>query len=473
MDEFKALRSVVEARMADLDAAFRDYNAQAVRARTAIHAATMLLAAVDPPPIKEPEAFDDVLKRVESFARRGQIGAVSRRDARRLLSGLENKQVSMALIEQVLVAFQGLYDVLIRKFFADWATLDRSGRLADVTRLLRNGQPIAFLVKTGLPIGDVLAPDGPQRIARKLGGADVSLSEIANELDARQLLLRWSFTSLVLATHVEARAKRRQALDSTWEELQDEAIGRVLLPYAARPNQPSKLEALPPSEGRLRVVNTLIAAGTKEPPGFEQVSALQGKLVEALQDPRWNESEPFWYAFRERHRSSFDALLQRLSSDDLDFFFSGLVAKDDERLEFWKGYLALMRRTVAVLPPTDHARLRDKVRAETDPIDRERMTASLARATQFKSSMSQSAAFCLYFDKCVIVEFSMTGNAAYVYARANFEAELQGDLLAQDLRQESSLKVGDERIVHNGKWQQKAREKLRGFGLNTTAARAT
>jgi len=95
--------------------------------------------------------------------------------------------------------------------------------------------------------------------------------------------------------------------------------------------------------------------------------------------------------------------------------------------------------------------------------------AALSRLRRFAGAASVSA-FCFYFDHVVVVEFSHTGNAAYIYRRADFDAQIEPEFAAGRIKTErdlkrSQLRVGD--IKHFVGWEEKAHHLLHRYGVGS------
>jgi len=89
--------------------------------------------------------------------------------------------------------------------------------------------------------------------------------------------------------------------------------------------------------------------------------------------------------------------------------------------------------------------------------------------TSTRQAPSQGAqAFVLYFDSHVIVEFSESGNASYVYERAKFETQFGRELRFGGIPNHSALKsksAAHGRILHLGDWETKAEDDLQELGI--------
>ena len=198
----------------------------------------------------------------------------------------------------------------------------------------------------------------------------------------------------------------------------------------------------------------------------DRVPNFQISLVEVIHgdvrlgDPRLAGNAPGWRTMPQEARERFLAWLAR---ETLQFFFDTLVPNNDEnrrRARFWLEYAKKQGKVkdfqVAV-SDDDIYRIRAS-RAKTIP--------SYSRVTGGKTS-----AFLMVFEgygtEYVIIEFSETGNAAYIYARTEFESgriKLRSNSfhLTDVLKQRGSA---TDRIIHIGNWEPKARRTLSELGI--------
>ena len=164
--------------------------------------------------------------------------------------------------------------------------------------------------------------------------------------------------------------------------------------------------------------------------------------------------------------------LSELISDDLEIFFAYAMT-DDRRRRFWLTYLKSIQRTVCILDRTAYARI-TKHLAGAD----KKMAAALSRARRFtsKGGLGYAQAFCLYFAAIVVVEFSETGNAMYIYDRAVFEKTFQTDIYNNKCSGHAKLKapaLARERIIHaNTGWEADATAALSRMGIATDPVKA-
>ena len=185
---------------------------------------------------------------------------------------------------------------------------------------------------------------------------------------------------------------------------------------------------------------------------------------ERLGDPRLPYCAPNW---RTMSLEARDRFLGWLAKETLQFFFNTLVPKNDEnrrRADFWLEY--------AKKP----GKIKDFQVAVSDD-DRYKILASRTKTIPSYSRISggRTSAFLMVFAghgaDYVVIEFSETGNAAYIYLRNVFESagksirsssfDLRGDLKRMD--------DAHERIIHlkesRDPWERKARRMLAELGI--------
>ena len=202
----------------------------------------------------------------------------------------------------------------------------------------------------------------------------------------------------------------------------------------------------------------------------ERFPAFQSALVdlvhadERLGDPRLPYCAPNW---RPMPLEARDRFLGWLAKETLQFFFNTLVPKNDEnrrRADFWLEY--------AKKP----GKIKDFQVAVSDD-DRYKILASRTKTIPSYSRISggRTSAFLMVFAghgaDYVVIEFSETGNAAYIYLRKAFEsAGISMRSNSFDLRDDlKRMDQAHERIIHlmepRGAWETKARRMLAELGI--------
>jgi EH_Signature domain len=182
-----------------------------------------------------------------------------------------------------------------------------------------------------------------------------------------------------------------------------------------------------------------------------------------LHDPRLIDAAPNW---RSMPQDAKDTFLSWLAEETLHFFFDTLVPKNDEnrrRADFWLKYA------------TRYGNVKDfHVAVSNEDMtklhrSRAAMMPSYARV-QGANSVASSA-FLMLFEgfggqQYIVIEFSETGNAAYVYRRHDFEKAGTSLRTKQfrmnDLRDRGRVEF---RIIHNGGWEPNAAHELAQRGI--------
>jgi hypothetical protein len=126
--------------------------------------------------------------------------------------------------------------------------------------------------------------------------------------------------------------------------------------------------------------------------------------------------------------------------------------REDDRERFWLRYLGSIRRTFCVLDPNAYEVLERKLSGAS-----EATRSALGRVVRTRSTpIDASSAFCLFFDDFVMVEFSVVGNAGYLYDRRAFEREFLPTIQDGCLTSPASLKnkqAAAFRLIHRRDWQ--------------------
>ena len=159
-----------------------------------------------------------------------------------------------------------------------------------------------------------------------------------------------------------------------------------------------------------------------------------------------------WAHVAQLEQRGYRAYRESLIRDDLQFFFREAMQETD-RERFWLRYVGATERTLCVLDPGTYRQLKVKLGGAS-----REMQAALDRCHRARSAaMGAPSAFCLIFGPIVVVEFSVSGNAAYVYERDFFDRKLLPAIQGGRLGKTDELKmkiVGTlHRIIHMGRWQ--------------------
>lgn len=185
---------------------------------------------------------------------------------------------------------------------------------------------------------------------------------------------------------------------------------------------------------------------------------------ERLGDPRLAYSAPNWRTVSTEAKEKF---LAWLAKDTLQFFFDTLVPRNDKnrrRAEFWLEYAK------------KQGKIKDFQVAVSED-DRPKIRASRAKTVPTYATVSggKASAFLMVFEgygrDYVVIEFSETGHAAYIYERKTFEGtgvtiRSNSFGITEDLRR---MDDAQDRILHltdtRERWETKARRKLAELGI--------
>jgi hypothetical protein len=219
------------------------------------------------------------------------------------------------------------------------------------------------------------------------------------------------------------------------------------------------------AEGYRRAMGTLIVSRLVEGmPLFQSALVGQVHSDERLGDPRLAYCAANWRTVPSEAKERF---LAWLAKDTLQFFFDTLVPKNDtnrRRAEFWLEYAK------------KQGKIRD-FQVAVSEVDHRKVRASRAKIIPSYSTISSgnTSAFLMVFEgygtEYVVIEFSETGNAAYIYERKVFEASgvtLRSNSfhLTEDLKRREEAK---NRIWHRTdtleRWETKARRMLAELGI--------
>jgi len=165
-------------------------------------------------------------------------------------------------------------------------------------------------------------------------------------------------------------------------------------------------------------------------------------------------------------------VLNWVNESNLRDFFGILASRnhaEEGRLEFWTKYLNQISWTRLIFGP-ETMRLARRNREISDLIAREE-----GAYAQLLVGTRESDAFMMQIGEYIIVEFSITGNAAYVYPSEGLRFERHAPTYAGNT---NDLKYGfnggaKARIVHKAPWEQEAAADLKRLGIYPdTAAQA-
>ena len=178
---------------------------------------------------------------------------------------------------------------------------------------------------------------------------------------------------------------------------------------------------------------------------------------ERLGDPRLANAAPNWRGLN----AARERILSWLARETIEFFFNALVPPNDEnrrRAEFWLKYTKKPGKIKDFQVAISQEDIYKIYNRHDKLIDYSRIEGS------------SSSAFLMMFEgyktEYIIIEFSETGNAAYIYERNRFEwigINLRSKIY--HIKQLKRMQDVKDRIIHNGEWEYYASQKLAELGI--------
>lgn len=379
---------------------------------------------------------------------------------RRLLTSLWPR-IDPMLVVRYLGEHPALFPRLRRSIltrYDEWLALPPSSRQVYLEGL-RWYEDRAGAVLGARRFAEWVRASGPAMVAESLGS-----EAMASDLRPLGLGESWQYSAYVRASILE-RALATAAVDAVIEQIRS-------LPLRARYRFVPPREGMPEADALFRqqashgdMLLSWLRAAMRDARGASRVDQI---LIDALGDPLGPLAQrrtQTWSELERRDEEAYRSLLQRLTRTDIRFFFENQRAEDARaRAEFWLRYLPVIRRAKSFLSATDRSEFEALARSASDPS----YPQALQRAGRFRSSGAQApSAFVLWFDSVVVVEFSRTGNATYLYARAEFD-RLGIHVDSAILDRESDLKDKSlgEAMRHAKGWQLMFAERLGKLGVD-------
>jgi len=347
---------------------------------------------------------------------------------------------------------------------------DRLANRSSYTTVLCVSPDSIRVLHSVLRAQELVASDGPARLARALRAS--SIEEARATLGENGFDSSWGFTANVVAHWLYAHHEASDAFTLAWSSLQqDPVLEAMLLPPVAGKstswfsgeNRPARVR--PSLEANAVTTAALIRAAYKTGAYDAHWSAFtEGLLRSVFGDPRMPPDSEGWQRLKERDTPAYERFLEQLITEDLTVFFEHAMKKEQRRKRFWLSYLKSVRRTVCILDRSTHSDV-TKHRAGADA----KLSAAISRARKFTTRSEGAQAFCLYFDSFVVVEYSLKGNAAYVYDRGVFEREYERLIYSDACAHPNELKnqsLATRRIRHMGElWEHGAFHALAELGI--------
>lgn len=431
------------------------------RARAVAHLDRVRHAYGESETRREQHVDTEVHVRVTEAFRTGKFEALTPREQRYAVRQAD--KVPAASMAALLKVFPSRWRRFVTHYFRRFEQIAARADAGEYALLLAQA-PIELLdLRQGIPVADLASVRGPSLIARSI--AAPTLSAALRALRARGFEASWTFTAWALAIWAWDRGASASFAE-LWAGLRDDIeVETVVLPrlrgeLARRSWFGTANRGLSPGSeyAPSLFVATLLRAYLRGADPMSAGAFTDRLFASELGDPRVPPESDGWRRVRQVDQASYDRFLEQLISDDLDVFFAHAM-RDPRRRKFWAGYLRSIKRTLCILDRATHERLTAKLRTN------EQLAGAISRARKFRTRGGESSAqaFCLYFEKIVVVEFSDVGNAAQVYDRAVFERDFERAIQQGQLTGHGDLKrpkLARERILHMSTWEEDAQRLL-------------
>ncbi|MDX2055489.1 MAG: EH signature domain-containing protein [Polyangiaceae bacterium] len=403
-------------------------------------------------------ATQDLMQRVETLVLAGDFASLSRRELRVATNLLQT--ISPATMGALLRVRPEAHGWLVDSFFSHWSQLSEDPTREEWAELVRAAPPGVRVIHRGLNAWLITAKDGHRDVALS---PPRTLAEFTNYLYQTLGCRRnWEFTHAATAEWLANALACR-----SWENIAAELapFSSAIKPTLPALNGSTWVENWPPGGGGiapLRSQVTVVAAmlancnSHSSPASSRLVDLL---LKSAFGDPRVPPMSNAWSEVRIQNPAAFDEFIAILVREDLSLFFRHAM-KEEDRERFWLRYLPSIRGTQCVLASSAYSSLQRTLNGT------ETGRAVLSRA--IRGTGEGASAFCMFFEKIVVVEFSETGNAAYVYQRAAFEQHVLPILRSRNVSARLDLKRTDlaaMKILHGTNWTRRAKAALARHGI--------
>jgi hypothetical protein len=373
-------------------------------------------------------------------------------------------------VHAVLVAQPGAWKAFVLELFRRRMSL--SGDEWTPWARVAEAAPQSVPLLDGRIPRDALLDSSPLVAARKVAERFESCDTLA-ELESRAcqqgLLHRsWDFTAVVCALWLQSHARD---LPRHWGDLsKDRFFEALLLPRAANDRSwfvADSTHAMPPGIPQCNQAHVITASAclSQEFGGFQHKDVAEASL--RIFSATWKDPRTFafprespetegWRTLKEFAPDVYDVVVQRLLSDDLDLFFE-TIKFDRDRRHYWRKKLRSLVTTSFCFSAETIAKLERNLPTTAEA--RARLLSALRRARHLTNSSGVDA-LCLTFRSGVVVEFSQTGNAAYLYSREDFLRLQIGLQKSVSLRALKNRSLGRQ-LIHLPGWEQTFDDALR------------
>jgi len=288
--------------------------------------------------------------------------------------------------------------------------------------------------------------------AKKL--ADFVVDRQSNTEAVLKLQYVGPVTRLGLMTH----AKAAELASQRFRKVESSSDEQTNLRYLEWMIKDVLTETLMSGALHAAVSSLILSQSAERSESFQHTLRSYVQSCRRLGDPRLRQCAPNW---RDMEADAGQRFLSWLAKENILFFFNTILPRNDEnrrRADFWLWYHKQIKDFQVAISEQDYWKLKANKSATDLPLH-SRVTHASTSAFLMK--------FQGYETEYIIVEFSETGNAAYIYERAVFESR-NVNLRTPSFDLKRHLKHEGHkhpRILHLGTWEYTARQKLAELGI--------
>jgi len=269
--------------------------------------------------------------------------------------------------------------------------------------------------------------------------------------------LKLQYVGLVTRLGLMTHARTAQLASQRFRQMESDSDEQTSLRYLEWMIKDVLSETLMPGSLHAAVGSLILSRSAERAESFQQTLRSYVQSCPRLGDPRLRQCAPNWRDMDPDARLRF---LSWLAKENILFFFNTILPRSDEnrrRADFWLRYHKQIKDFQVAISEQDLWKLKANKSTADLPLH--------SRVTQASTS-----AFLMKFqgqgNEFVVVEFSETGNAAYIYERAAFESK-NVNLRTPYFQLNGHLKHDGraDRILHLGNWESPAGQKLAELGI--------
>lgn len=280
---------------------------------------------------------------------------------------------------------------------------------------------------------------------------------IVNKQSNIQTVLKLQYVGPATLLALNTHAKVAQLAGKRFRQMEISSDEQSNLRYLDWMIKDVLTDTLMPGALHAAVSTLILSRSAEKSEAFQQTLRSYVQSCTRLGDPRLRQSAPNW---RDMDPEAAQRFLSWLAKENILFFFNTILPRNDEnrrRADFWLRYHKQIRDFQVAISEQDYWKLKAKKSSVDLPLH-SRVTHGSASAFLMK--------FQGHGSDFIIVEFSETGHAAYVYERAAFEAK-NVNLRTPTFQLNGHLKHDGrmDRILHLGTWEFGARQKLAELGI--------